>query len=222
MEQYRKLNVTEKKGILQELHLRRGVVHFKFPDSGVLKCKAEEKGWGESILGTRPATLGDSRRDQVVTGNFQLDGEIYFFTAKVRIQKKLVHLEIVDTIHRLIRRKGSRIPVPASLALNLATKRVGDRIIFLRGPLQDISLKGCRVAFHGKEALPQKDEMMTGLLRFGARQPIEFSAVVRHQRKVPKSHYDYVIGLEFVMISDPTRFQTWLVDVHRELFRPPR
>lgn len=218
MEQFRKLNASEKKGILAELHERRETVLFKFPDSGVLRMRAEGRAWGESILGNRPATLGDSRRDQIVTGNFRLDGEFYFFTAKVRIQKKIVHLEIQDSIQKLVRRKNSRIKVPPAMALNLTTKRIGDRITFLRGPLQDVSLKGCRVAFHGKEVMPQKDEVVAGVLRFGSRLPIEFSAVVRHNRKVQKSHYDYIVGLEFVILSDVERFQSWLVDIHREIF----
>ncbi|MBX3040146.1 MAG: PilZ domain-containing protein [Bdellovibrionaceae bacterium] len=218
MEQFRKLNATEKKGILQELHHRRAGVVFKFPDSGVLRMKAEGRGWGDSILGSRPATLGDSRKDQMVTGNFQMDGEFYFFTAKVRIQKRLVHLEISEPIHRLIRRKNSRIKVPASLAMNISTKRVGDRISFLRGPLQDISLRGCRVAFHGAEGIPKKDEIVAGLLRFGSRQALEFSAVVRYSRRMARSHYDHIVGLEFLTVSDANRYQAWLVDVHREIY----
>ncbi|MBX2987264.1 MAG: PilZ domain-containing protein [Bdellovibrionaceae bacterium] len=221
-ENFRKLSVTAANALLEEVHKRGIVVLFKFPDSGVLRLRAAGKAWGQAVLGARPATLGDSRKDQLATANFSIDGEFYFFNAKVRIQKRFVHLELQEGLHRLVRRRNNRLKVPASAALNLITKRVGDRLAFLRGPLQDISLKGCRVSFHQEQGGLKVGDTLTGDLRFGSRQPIPITAVVRHHRKLARGHYDYTVGLEFNQVGDLTRFQTWLVDLHREIYAKAR
>lgn len=218
MEQFRKLNPSEKKGILREVHQRRISISFKFPDSGVLRMKPSEQGWGDSIIGARPATLGESRKGQTVTGQFQVNGEFYFFSAKVRILRQVVHLDLLEGIHKLIRRRNLRIHVPASMALNMLTKRVGARLSFLRGPVQDISMKGIRIAFHGTEGIPQKEDIVAGTLKFGVRQPLELVGIVRHSRRVSKSHFDYIVGIEIMECSDDLRYQSWLVEIHREVY----
>lgn len=215
---FRKLTATETSQLLADVHSRRATVLFKFPDSGVFRAKAAAKGWGQSILAPRPATLADSRRDQVVTGNFQIDRELYFFSAKVRLQKRQIHLALTGELQKLIRRKQERFPVPEGVPLHMVTKRAGEKLVFLRGILQDLSMKGCKVAFLTYQSEIKSGEVLVGLLRYGSRKPISVAGFVRHVRRSDRGRYDQMFGMEFTKVDDLMRLQAWLVDLQREAF----
>lgn len=215
---FKPVSAADSKRVIKSLHERGGPVAFKFPDSGVFKLRAEPRAWGENIMGRRPVTLGDGRRDEIAVANFVSDNEIYFFTAKVRLQKKVVHLEVIGELSRLARRSTRRLVVPASVGVALVTKRIGDRLVFLRGPVQDISAKGCRVSFHGETLPGREGQELAAVLRYGQRKPLEIRAIIRHKRKPKSSRYDQSLGLQFSGIEDGARFQTWLIDLHREVF----
>lgn len=215
---FRKLSAAETSQVLSDVHARRVTVLFKFPDSGVYRSKAVEKGWGQSILAPRPATLADSRRDQLVTGNFQLDRQMYFFSAKVRMQRRQVHLELTGELQKLVRRQLERYPVPEGMPLYVVTKRVGDRLIFLRGLLQDLSMRGCKVNLLTYHPNIKSGTPLTCLLRFANRKPITVVGTVRHTRRLEKGRYDQSFGIEFSKVDDLLRLQSWLVDLQREVF----
>lgn len=215
---FKKLSAAETTKLLGQLHEVRGTVLFKFPDTGVYRLKTSDKGWGQNILAARPANLGDDRRDKIVTGNFLVAGQIYFFNAKVRIQKKQIHLALTGDLHKLARRKQDRFPVPESLPLHLLTKRVGDKILFVRGVLQDLSIKGARVALNTSQNVVKVGDPITGILRFASRKPIVVSGVIRHHKRVTKGRFDQIFGLEFSKVEDLVRLQGWLVDLQREMF----
>lgn len=215
---FKKVSGIDSNRLLGLLHIRRGTVLFKFPDSGVYRVKAASKGWGQSIMSVRPPTLTDSRRDQVVTGNFLLDGQMYFFNAKVRLQKKQMHLQLTGDLQRLARRKLERFPVPETVALHFVSKRIGDKLMFLRGPVMDLSVKGCRVALITARPEIKVGAGLTALLRYDSRKPITVHGNVRHQRRPSKGRYDQIFGVEFSKCDDLIRLQGWLVDLQRELF----
>lgn len=216
---FKVMTTAEGKKILQDLHKKQGLVLFKFPDTGVHRMKVEIKGWGQNILGSRPATIGESRKDQIVTGSFTLNDDLYFFQAKVRLQKRLLHLEILPGGLSLLARRGARrVRVPASLEVDLVTKRIGDRLVFLRGPVQDISLRGFRVGFLGTVVSIKSGDAMTGTLRYGHRKPLVVSATVRHHSQKSTGRFGNVVGFEFTKFEEPARFQNWLVDLYREIY----
>lgn len=215
---FRKLSAAETSHLLSDVHSRRVTILFKFTDSGVYRTRAAAKGWGQSILVARPAALSDLRRDQVVTGNFQLDHQMYFFSAKVRMQRKQVHLQIVGELQKLVRRRLERYPVPEGISLYLVTKRIGDRLVFLRGVLQDLSMKGCKVQLLTSQPDVKSGVPMSALLRFGNRKPIAISGLIRHTRRLAKGRYDQSFGVEFSKVEDLLRLQAWLVDLQREAF----
>lgn len=215
---FEKLTVGETTKLLADLHERRGTILFKFSDSGVFRVKAAAKGWGQSLLAARPATLADSRRDQVVTGNFLVKGQMYFFNAKVRLQKRQLHLQLTGELQKLARRKFDRFPVPESVPLHLVTKRVGDRLVFLRAVLQDLSSKGFRAALLTAQPDIKVGAVVTGLIRFGSRKPIVVTGTIRHQKRLSKGRFDQVFGIEFSKCDDLLRLQGWIVDVQREAF----
>lgn len=218
MSNFVKLSAKDAGELIAALHEKRLTVLFKFADSGVYRLKAAEKGWGQNILAPRPANLGDSRKDQVVTGNFTIEGEVYFFNAKVRIQKKQIHLQLTGELHKLARRRQDRVPVPAEVPLHLVTKRVGDKLVFLRGILQDLSLKGCRIVLNTSQQIVRPGDTVTGFLRWGARRPISVTGVVRHHKRLNKGRFDQMFGMELTKCDDLMRLQAWLVDLQREEF----
>lgn len=218
MSSFAKVTAKGTSELISTLHERRLTVLFKFSDSGVYRLRAAEKGWGQNILAPRPANLGDSRKDQPVTGNFTVNGEVYFFNAKVRIQKKQIHLQLTGELHKLARRRQDRVPVGANVPLHLMTKRVDDRLLFLRGVLQDLSIKGCRVVLNTAQHAVKPGDVIVGVLRFGTRKPINVTGVVRHYKRLTKGRYEQMFGMEFTKCDDLLRLQAWLTDLQREEF----
>jgi c-di-GMP-binding flagellar brake protein YcgR len=180
--------------------------------------KTVEKGWGQNILGVRPAALKDEAKNQVVTGNFTLGDDFFFFKAKVRVQQKMAHLQLVGEIFRLVRRRNTRVKIPEGINVHIVTKKIGDRQEFVRGPLQDLSLTGCRIAVYSEQEVTKLGDTVTGLLRYDNRKPMTVTGIVRHHKLVEKGRYDQVFGFEFTAIEDPERFQIWLVDLQRQAF----
>jgi hypothetical protein len=215
---FQKISSLETTSLLALLHKHRVTVQFKMSDTGVYKAKAENKGWGQNILIRRPANLGQDRKDSEVTGNFTLDSQIYFFKAILRLQKKQIHLQLNGELNKLVRRRQDRVVVPERVPLHLMTKRIGDQLLFVRGGLQDISIKGCKVVLNTSEVKLKVGDILTGVLRFGQRKPISVTAVVRHHQKIKHIRYDQMFGVEYTKLDDLLRLQAWIIDVQRENF----
>lgn len=223
MENFRRVSAEEADSLLEALHETGSTVLLKFPDSGVLRLKTELAPRPmDAILGVRPATLGEARRGQLATGNFSLGRQFFFFSAKVDVQKKHVILEIVDGLHRLVRVRSGRLKLPANMAVNLVTQRLGSKTLILHGPLQDVSEKGCKVALHAEGLSLSPGDRVSGALRFGARLPLKVSGTVRYHRRLSRGHYNQILGVEFLELEDDERFQKWLIDLQREVYARQR
>lgn len=206
--------------LLVTLHEQRADVLFKFENSAsVFRVKPEAKSWGQTILAPRPTRLDSVRKDQVVTGNFTLSNEVYFFKARVRMQRTHLHLEIIDSIQQLIRRATTRYKVPPTMSMTMYSKRFGESLIFLRGDVLDISAKGCMISLNTAESTLKVGDIVVADLRFGSRKSLGIQGVIRHLRKSPKNKLEHVFGMEFTSCEDFRRLQTWILDVQRELFR---
>lgn len=218
---FRKLNVAETSKMLEEIHRKRSALSFKFKDSPVFRAKAGTRGWGKSVLCTRPANLTDDRRSGAVTVQFTLDNEIYFFEGKVQANRRLLFLHLSSGIFQLIRRKVQRVPVPPNFPLFFMTKRIGERLIFVKGVIQDISAKGCRVALNTATPVVKVDDVIVGYLRINERKGPALAGKVRHRKSLKTGPYDQVFGVEFTLMvdKDSRALEKLMIDLRMEFFR---
>ena len=216
---FKALDTQDTTKLLATVHEQRVEILFKFDNSTVFKARAEAKGWGQSILLPVPSRLDTTRKDQIVAGNFTLGSDIFFFKAKIRIQKTHLHLEILDSIQQLVRRAIARYRIPEGMTINMYTKRIGENLIFLRGDVLDLSSKGCQIRMTAADATIKAEQVLIGDLRFANRKAIGFEGSIRHVKKSAKDRFECTFGLQFTSVEDEARLEQWITDIQRELFR---
>lgn len=217
---FQKIDSKEAAQLLRAIHEFQVPVFFKFPESLVYRCQAEPKAWGKAIICERPANLPAAPKDRVITGNVLLHDEIFFFQAKVKLDRKTVTLHLTSDFFQLARRRIKRLRVPAWVELAFVSRKVGGKLVFLRGAVQDISLRGLKVGLLSATPAIRFHEEIEGHLRYGNMKPIEFSGKVRHRRFQRTSKYEQLIGLE---MPDPSpaekmRIEQLILEIQREVF----
>lgn len=221
MDMFRKLTTAETTQLLKDVHLKRATVIFKFDDTAPYKAKAAMKGWGKNILCARPSNLPDTHKEGVVTCNLPLAGEIYFFQARIKASRKELQVELENEVFQLVRRKEKRLRIPDGVEAFFMTKRIGDRLVFLKGVLQDISDGGCRVALNVSNPIVKFNDVIVGSLRVGSQRSVPVAGKVRHRKTMKSGKFDQVFGLEFTLVeeSDKAKVEKVLEAVRREIFK---
>ncbi len=202
MDMFRKLTTVETTDLLAKLHQMRATIIFKFDDTSPFKAKAAIKGWGKNILCARPANLPDSHREGNVTCNLPLEGDIYFFQASLKANRRELRFDLQSGMYQLIRRKERRLRIPEGVEAYFMTKRISDRLVFLKGILIDFSEGGCRVGLNIATPVVKIDDVISGTLRIGTERNLSISGQVKHRRAPQTGKFEQVFGLQFKFNND--------------------
>lgn len=217
---FQKVETKEAAQLLKAIHEFQVPVLFKFPETRVFHSQALPRAWGRTILCARPDKLSEVPKDRPITGNVVLHDEIFFFQAKVRMDRKVVSLHLTSDFFQLARRRVKRVRIPSWLEVTFVTRKVGGRLVFLKGVVQDISLQGLRVALLSAEPAIRFHEELEGHLRFGTLKPLSIEGKVRHRRFQRTQKFEQIIGLE-TPTPDPAaklRIESLILEIQREIF----
>lgn len=214
---FKKLGPKSAADLLTVVFSKKIPILFKFNDSTVFRAKPAAEKNGVSMIVSRPPNVSEERHGQEVTGQFAVMTQVYFFRAKIRIREESVSLQLVDGVHQLIRRRDDRYPIPSNMAMEMITKRVGDQIVFVRGALIDLSLRGCAVGF-GSPVKFKPGETIQATLRFENRKPITFQGIIRHQVPPKRTRFEKAYGIEIHECDNPIRLKEWILVLQRKTF----
>lgn len=220
MDAFERLQPHETNELLRVIHEGRKTVLFKFDATTVFKAKAVKRGWGRHIICARPANLGNEHKNKMTTVNIVLNGNIYFLRATAKYDRRQLHLQLQTEMHRLVRRKSTRHGIPEGREIFLMTKKINERMTFIKGVVQDLSEHGARIALN--TAVPEiaKGDFIVGYFKFARRKPYPIAGLVRHRRSVPGGRFEQVFGLEFepFAAADEKRYRQLLLEVQRDSF----
>lgn len=203
MEGFERLRAKQVGHVLSELGRIAGTVNLKFTESGVFRAKTLHRGWGQSLELARPPGMGLSYQDQDATVQVILDGEIYFFLAKVVMEGRRLTLRLNGEIYRLARRRSKRWPVPTALTMRFTTKRVNDRLTFLTFVVSHLSPLGARLVLPRRHPALDVGVSLLGGLRIGGKVPIDATGDIRHLRTT--SDGGQILGIKWTEFSSPTK-----------------
>lgn len=220
MEHFKKLNSTEKRELLDEVHSRNLTLHFKFEDSSVYKAKLLKGPKGEDLKVKRPTQLPGRFHRKVATVIIAIDQERYFLVSSALVDMASVQFSSDGAIYHLQRRKLRRTAVPGVYPASLMIKKVNGTLSFLKGVLLDISDAGLKVGLNSELPAIKTGWEIVGTLRLGTRRGIEIKGKVRHQSSHPRASLKQVFGLEMIEMSEyaKTQFKNQLLDFQRDIF----
>ncbi|MEK6774620.1 MAG: PilZ domain-containing protein [Bdellovibrionota bacterium] len=220
MENFKKLSVTEKKDLIEEIYEKDLTLHFKFENSTVYKVKLIRGRKSSLLTFRRPANLEGVFHRRMATIIIPIGEERYFFSSKTLIDSKSVHFNMENDFFHLRRRKVRRITIPSVYPVFLMIKKVHGTSSFLKAVVLDLSDGGMKVGLNSKQPLIKINQEIVGTLRIGTRRGIEVRTRVRHHKKEEQASLMQVFGLEITEISDYSKamYSNQLLDFQRDLF----
>lgn len=220
LENFKKLSISERRDLLDEVFDRNITVSFKFEDSIVYKVKLTRAKKTNILSAKRPSNLPGSLHQKLVTVIIPVDQERYFFTSQVQIDSQHVHMSAESEIFHLHRRRTRRTVVPSVYPAYFMIKKVHGSLSFLKAVILDISDDGMKVALNSEVPVLRAGLEVVGTLRLGTRRGIEIKTRIRHHKSFPKAAMKQVFGLQIEDMSDYSRsmFANQLLDFQRDLF----
>ena len=220
MENFKKLNSTEKRELLEEIHNRNLTLHFKFEDSSVYKAKLLRSTQGDELRVKRPTQLPGRFHRKIATVIIAIDQERYFLVSSALVDMGSVQFSGEGAVYHLQRRKLRRTAVPGVYPASLMIKKVNGSLAFLKGVLLDISDEGIKIGLNSEIPAIKAGWEIVGTLRLGTRRGIEIKGKVRHQSHHPRASLKQVFGLEMTEMSEYSKslYKNQLLDFQRDIF----
>jgi hypothetical protein len=216
-------DAKEKFRIFDDFNKVRGEVQAKLPDPSsdlfILRTVDLDKRWTCHLVGPSVEVPNSGK----LTLSFFLGGEKYFMNFSYQRNQNIFSFDYSEPIYHLQRREDYRLKIPASYRALLENSAVNGKAMKFSALIADLSAGGCRVSLDlSLYALKVHDEVR-GHIFLPDRSPIEFIALLKHQRPDPAQKGLTICGLQFINQSSKqkNRIAALVMDLYREFFTRP-
>lgn len=212
---FKKISEKEKEEILMFLYRNHSVLLLKAQDEQIHQIKVFE-----FIPPRKLRCVYDPQKAPIaeeVTLYLIYNRLRYFFTSMIKLDGRVIELDVDGSLYQLQRRKYSRYFIPKNYQAVLNIYNHKKQKVFYTCQITDVSAGGCKVVYGNSFPLFLEGDVIQAFLKIGKRSPIDLQGQVKHMIASEEGHQ--IFGVEFIKtdISFQNRLFTLMVDFQRDL-----
>ncbi|HEY1079214.1 MAG TPA: PilZ domain-containing protein [Bdellovibrio sp.] len=149
-----------------------------------------------------------------------IGGEKYYFQAKAQFNQEYVVIPLPKELYHLQRRQNYRVHIPAGYKGSFEILSLNSVAGKISCDLADLSSQGCKLQCLVSKASFHVDDVISGQLILGSREPIALQGIIRHLQ-LDASKKTQTFGVEFTALSPivENKLFALTMEVHKEVFK---
>ena len=158
--------------------------------------------------------------DEDYLGYVFIGGEKYYFQAKAQFNQEYVVIPLPKELYHLQRRQNYRVHIPAGYKGSFEILSLNSVVGKISCELADLSSKGCKLQCPVSKASFNIDDVISGQLLLGSREPIALQGIIRHVQ-LDALKKTQTFGVEFTSLNPivENKLFALTMEVHKEVFK---